>query len=151
MMIVNGNHQTEGHLRMRKSIIACPLFGVKFESNIGTHELCCRGLWKRNILCVLKYLQLSNSISQICLSMGNFRKSIGQYKRSDFLNRGIIYKEKHNKRTVLSLQRLTPDKSKQLNYWQAMPVRLFSNKVNFFKIIRKTNKLNDFPSTCDCT
>ena len=44
MMIVNGNHQTEGHLRMPKRIIACPLFGVKFESNIGTHELCCRGL-----------------------------------------------------------------------------------------------------------
>ena len=34
--------------------------------------------------------------------MGNFRKSIGQYKRSDFLNRGIIYKEKHNKRTFIT-------------------------------------------------
>ena len=101
MMIVNGNYQIEGQLRMRKSIIGCPLFGVRFESNIGTQQLCCRGLWKRNILYVLKYLQLSNSISQICLSMGNFRKSIGQYKRSDFLNRGIIYKQKHNKRTFI--------------------------------------------------
>ena len=44
MTIVKGNYLTDGDLHMRKSIIACPLFGVKFESNIGTQELCCRGL-----------------------------------------------------------------------------------------------------------
>ena len=44
MMIVNRNYQIEGQLRMRKSIIACPLFGVRFESNIGTQQLCCSGL-----------------------------------------------------------------------------------------------------------